>query len=148
AIVESLVTEIGPRRAGSEAEARARAWAAEMLKAQGFANVHIEPFTVPSWDASVQRAEIVAPARQPLVIAALGGSPSTPAGGLEADVVRFASITDLDAAPADAVRGRIVFIDEAMTRTEDGAGYGAAVQKRTLCPPLAQAKAAAACLIR
>src|SRR5512145_429005 len=43
-IVESLVTEIGPRLAGSEAEARARAWAVAMLRANGFTNVRIEPF--------------------------------------------------------------------------------------------------------
>ena len=44
-IVEDLVTEIGPRLAGSEAEARARDWAVTMLREQRFSNVRIEPFT-------------------------------------------------------------------------------------------------------
>src|SRR3546814_12687580 len=40
-IVEGLTTEIGPRLAGSEAEARARAWAEARLKARGFSDVKI-----------------------------------------------------------------------------------------------------------
>jgi hypothetical protein len=147
-IVEDLVTEVGPRLAGSEAEARAREWAVRMLREQGFTNVHIEPFTIPYWDATREEAHVVAPTRQRLVVAALGGSPSTPAGGLEAEVVRFPDMTALEAAPNAAVAGRIVFIDERMTRTQDGAGYGSAVAKRGRCAPVAQGKGALACLIR
>ncbi len=147
-LVESLVTEVGPRLAGSEAEARARDWAVDRLRAEGFTNVRIEPFTIPFWDAVREEAAIVAPTQQPMVIAALGGSPSTPAGGLEAEIVRFSDMAALEAAPNAAVAGRIVFIDEAMTRTMDGAGYSAAVRKRSQCAPVAQAKGALACLIR
>lgn len=148
-IVESLVTEIGPRLAGSEAEARARAWAVAMLRANGFTNVRIEPFTLPYWDATREEAHIVSPGvERPMVAAALGGSPSTPEGGLVADVVRFPDMAALEAAPASAVAGRIVFIDERMYRAQDGAGYGVAVRKRGRCAPVAQAKGAAACLIR
>ena len=42
-IVESLTTEVGPRLAGSEAEARAREWAVETLTRYGFENVRVEP---------------------------------------------------------------------------------------------------------
>jgi len=147
-IVEDLVTEVGPRLAGSEAEARARDWAVAMLREQRFTNVRIEPFTIPYWDAVREDTEVVAPTSQRLVIAALGGSPSTPAGGLEAEVVRFADMAALEAAPASAVAGRIVFIDERMTRAMDGSGYAAAVTKRSRCAPMAQRKGAAACLIR
>jgi len=62
--------------------------------------------------------------------------------------VRFADLASLQAAPEAAVRGRIAFIDERMTRTQDGSGYGAAVVKRSRCAPTAQAKGAVACLIR
>ncbi|MES1199189.1 MAG: M20/M25/M40 family metallo-hydrolase [Pseudomonadota bacterium] len=148
AIVEDLVSRIGPREAGSEAEARARDWAVAMLRTQGFNNSRIEPFTIPSWDATVETAEVITPAHQRLVIAALGGSAPTPAGGLEAEVVRFTSLDALQAAPDASVRGKIVFIDEGMTRTQDGSGYGVAVRKRGACTPMAQAKGAVACLIR
>jgi hypothetical protein len=147
-LVESLVTEVGPRLAASEAEARARDWAVAMLRANGFTNVHIEPFTIPYWDATHEQAFIVSPGARPLVAAALGGSPSTPAGGLEAELVRFADIAALQAAPDASVAGRIVFIDERMVRSQDGSGYGVAVAKRGLCAPVAQAKGAAGCLIR
>ncbi len=148
-IVESLVTEIGPRLAASEAEARAREWAVNMLRANNFANVHIEPFTIPYWDATREEAHIEAPgvARR-MVAVALGGSPSTPAGGLEAEIVRFPDLAALEAAPNAAVAGRIVFIDEHMVAMQDGAGYGVAVRKRGRCAPIAQAKGAAGCLIR
>ncbi len=147
-IVESLVTEVGPRLAASEAEARARDWAVAMLRANGFTNVHIEPFTIPYWDAVREQAFIVSPGARPMVAVALGGSPSTPAGGLEAEIVRYADMAALQAAPDSAVTGRIVFIDEMMVRTQDGSGYGVAVAKRGRCAPVAQAKGAAGCLIR
>jgi carboxypeptidase Q len=147
-IVEDLVTEVGPRLAGSEAEARARVWAEAMLRENRFTNVRTEAFTIPYWDAVREEASVVAPTQQHLIIAALGGSPSTPAGGLEAEIVRFPDMAALEAASASAVQGRIVFIDERMQRTQDGSGYGAAVAKRGRCAPVAQAKGALACLIR
>jgi hypothetical protein len=149
AIVTDLVTEVGPRLAGSAEEARARDWAVAMLRRQGFESVRVEPFTIPFWDAKREEAHIVStPGAQPMVAAALGGSPSTPAGGLEAEVVRFTDLAGLEAAPSEAVQGRIVFIDEPMVRAQDGAGYGAAVRKRGRCAPVAQAKGAVGCLIR
>lgn len=147
-IVEDLVTSVGPRLAGSEAEARARDWAVATLRAQRFTNVRIEPFTIPYWHATRQDAQIVAPVPQNMVAAALGGSPSTPPGGLEAEVVRFAGMAELEAAARSQVEGRIVFIDERMVRTMDGAGYGAAVPKRGRCAPVAQSLGAVGCLIR
>lgn len=147
-IVEDLVTEVGPRLAGSDAEARARVWADAMLRENRFTNVHTEAFTIPYWDAVREEASVVAPTQQHLVIAALGGSPSTPAGGLEAEIARFPDMAALEAAPASAVQGRIVFVDERMQRTQDGSGYGAAVAKRGRCAPVAQAMGALACLIR
>ena len=83
-----------------------------------------------------------------MVVAALGGSPGTPEGGIEAQVIRFANLAELEAATAAQVRGRIVFIDEPMQRMQDGSGYGAAVAKRSRCAPLAQERGAVACLIR
>src|SRR5678816_3043619 len=48
-ITEGLTTEVGQRLAATEAEARARDWAVKRLSAMGFANVHVEPFTMPVW---------------------------------------------------------------------------------------------------
>src|SRR5207237_3199002 len=71
-ILEGLTTEIGPRQAGTEAEARAREWAVRRLTGLGFSNVHVEPFEMPVWMRGVERAEITSPFPQPLVLTALG----------------------------------------------------------------------------
>jgi hypothetical protein len=73
-IVEDLTTEIGPRLAGTEAEARARQWAVKRLKALGFHNVHIEDTTMATWVRGAETAEIVSPFPQRLVVTALGGN--------------------------------------------------------------------------
>ena len=61
AIVTSLTTEVGPRLAGSEAEARARVWAIETLTEKGFANGRTELFEMDAWERPEEGAEIVAP---------------------------------------------------------------------------------------
>lgn len=129
-LVRSLTTEVGPRLAGTEAEARARYWAVEKLRALGLKNVRIEPFQVPVWLRGVELAEIVSPFPQALTITALGGSSSTGEQGVEAEVIMFGSLAALQQAPSIKVEGKIVFINEVMARSRDGSGYGVAVQKR------------------
>lgn len=147
-VLESLTTEIGPRLAGSPEEARARDWAVAKLKALGFENVRVEPFTVPYWRRQIETAAITSPAPQKLYVTALGGSGPTPPGGLEAEVVGFPDMAALRAAPDAVVKGKIVFIDERTVRTQDGSGYGVGVAKRAQCQIVAQGKGAAACVIR
>jgi carboxypeptidase Q len=147
-MVEELTTEIGPRQAGTEAEARARDWAVRRLTALGFSNVRIEPFDMPVWVRGEERAEIVSPFPQPLVVTALGNSGATPAAGLEAEVVGFDSVAALQAAPDAAVRGRIVFINHAMTPTQDGSGYGQFGAPRRVGPTIASRKGAVAIVVR
>ncbi|MEO7635500.1 MAG: M28 family peptidase, partial [Sphingomicrobium sp.] len=147
-IVEGLTTEVGPRLAGSPAEARARDWAVAKLRALGFANVRVESFDVPYWVRGEEKAWITAPFPQPLVLTALGNSGATPAAGIEAAVIAFDSVDALSAAPDSAVRGKIVFIDHAMPRTQDGSGYGAFGRARREGPTIASRKGAAAIVVR
>ncbi len=146
--VEDLTTEVGPRLAGSPAEARARDWAMRELKELNFQSVRSERFEIPYWSRVHEEARIVSPAPQSLVITALGGSTATPQGGVEAPVVRFASLAELRAAEAADIAGAIVFLDEKMTRTMDGSGYGFAVRKRRDCAAATVEKGGLACLIR
>lgn len=146
--VEDLTTQIGPRLAGSEAEARARDWAVAELKALGFSNVRVDDFTIPFWSRVRESARVMSPAPQNLEITMLGGSTSTPQGGLTGQIVRFDSMAALGAADAGTVAGKIVFLDESMTRTQDGSGYGPAVGKRRNCTALTVEKGGLACLIR
>lgn len=147
-VLEGLTTEIGPRLAGSREEALARDWAMAKLKALGFENVRTEPFTIPYWHRLREAAAITSPAPQKLYVTALGGSGPTPPEGLEAQVIGFPDMAALRAAPDGAVKGKIVFIDERTVRTQDGSGYGIGVAKRSQCQSVAQAKGAAACVIR
>ncbi|MBN9546757.1 MAG: M20/M25/M40 family metallo-hydrolase [Alphaproteobacteria bacterium] len=129
-ILESLTSEIGPRPAGSPAQVRARDWAVAKMKSLGFTNVHVEPFAKRAWLRDGESAEIVAPVPQKLAILGLGGSVSTPADGITAEVVVLRSLAELKAAPANAFTGKIVLVNQPMTRTQDESGYGAAVQAR------------------
>lgn len=147
-ILEGLTTEIGPRQAGTEAEARARDWAVARLTALGFSNVRVEPFDMPVWVRGEERAEITAPFPQPLVVTALGNSGATPARGIEAEVVGFNSVAELEAAPDSAVRGKIVFINHAMAPTQDGSGYGQFGAPRRQGPTIASRKGAAGIVVR
>ena len=147
-ITEGLTTEVGPRLAGTEAEARAREWAVRKLKAMGFANVRVESFDMPVWVRGYERAEILAPFPQPLVVAALGNSGSTGPNGIAADVVAFDSVDALTAAPDELVRGKIVFVDHAMPANQDGSGYNQFGVPRRQGPTVASKKGAAAIVVR
>lgn len=147
-ITEGLTTEVGPRLAGTEAEARARAWAVERLRALGFENVRIEPYRMPVWVRGEERAEVVSPYPQRLVVTALGRSAATPAEGITAEVVGFDSVEALRAAPAGSLEGKIAYVTHHMEPTQDGSGYGFAGPARWNAPSLAAERGAAAIVIR
>jgi hypothetical protein len=147
-IVEGLTTEVGQRLAATEAEARARTWAVAKLKALGFKNVHIEEYQMPVWLRGAETAEVLSPFPQALKLVALGNSGATPATGLTAPVAVFRSYGDFANAPADAVRGRIVYIGNAMQPAQDGSSYGTFGPARFVGPALAAQKGAAAIVIK
>jgi hypothetical protein len=147
-IVEGLTTEVGPRLAGTEAEARARDWAVKKLTALGFSNVRVESFSMPVWSRGRESAEILAPFPQPLVVAALGNSGSTGPDGVSGEIVAFDSVDALKAAADDLVRGKVVFIDHAMPANQDGSGYGQFGAARRQGPTIASGKGALAIVIR
>jgi carboxypeptidase Q len=147
-ITEGLTTEVGQRLAGTEAEARARAWGVAKLRSLGFSNVRVETFDMPIWTRGPESAQILAPFPQKLVVAALGNSASTPPEGITGEVVGFDSVAALEAAPDSLVRGKIVFVSHAMPRTMDGSGYGYFGGPRRQGPTIASRKGAIAIVIR
>ena len=147
-IVEGLTTEVGPRLAGTEAEARARAWGVVKLKALGFKNVHIETYQMPVWVRGEETAEVVSPFPQKMRLTALGNSGATPAGGLVAEIVYFPSFADLQTAPEGSLKGKIAFVFNAMVATQDGSTYGQFGAARFTGPNVAAQKGAAAIVIR
>ena len=147
-IVTSLTTEVGPRLAGSEAEARARGWALDTLTERGFANVRSEPFQMQAWQRHEEGGEILSPYPQALAVTALGGSVPTERGGLRAEVALFETLEDLQSAPEGSLSGRIAYVGHAMQRTQDGSSYGYFNKARTAGPSIAAGKGAVGYLIR
>lgn len=145
---EGLTTEIGPRLAGSDNDLKAREWVVARFKALGFDKVWTEPVTYPKWVRRGEHAEILAPYPQPLQLTALGHSIGTPAEGLRADVVGFASLDALKAADAASVRGKIVFVGARMQAHRDGHDYGIGSGVRVGGPSIAAQKGAVAFLLR
>jgi Zn-dependent M28 family amino/carboxypeptidase len=143
----SLTSEIGPRLAGTEAEARAAKWAEAKLKAAGM-DVHTEGFPMTAWVRGVETGEITSPAPQRLVLTALGGSVPTPPAGLTAPTAVFPTYAGLLAAAPGSLAGKIAVVTERMVRTEDGSGYGAANPIRRAGPSEAARRGAIAYLHR
>jgi carboxypeptidase Q len=144
-ITESLTTEVGPRLAGSEADARAVKWAEAKFRELGYDKVWLEPVTFPKWERRSESARVLGANAQPLTVSALGGSPG---GTVEAEVVRFADLAALEAAPEGSLAGKIAFVDYEMKRARDGSGYGPGSRVRSRGPSTAIAKGAIGFLMR
>ena len=147
-VVEELTTLVGPRLAGSPADAQAVEWAIDYLEKAGFDRVFTEPVTFPTWHRNMEKASITAPVERELVTLALGFSPATPAGGIEAEVVMLDDYEALQAVAPGQVAGKIIFVRNRMERARDGSGYGPAVRARSLGARIAAEKGAVAYVIR
>lgn len=144
----SLLTEVGPRFAGTPGDTAAIAWALRTLRAQGFQNVRAEPVTVPRWVRGDIEVEVTGPFPQSLVAVALGGSIGTPDDGVEAPVVMARDVDELRALPDAEVAGKIVFLHRRMERLQDGSDYGRTVRNRGEGPAVAAQKGAIGIVIR
>lgn len=147
-VVEELTTLVGARLAGSPEDAKAVAWAQAYLTEAGFDRVWLEPVTFPTWHRNKEEAKITSPIEREMVTLALGFSPPTPAGGVEAQVVMLDDYDALEAVDASVVEGKIIFIRNRMERARDGSGYGPAVRARSLGARIAAQKGAVAYVIR
>ena len=136
-LIESLTTEVGARRVGTEGDRRAIAWAVENFEALGFDRVWTEEINIDhGWIRGDARAEIVAPYPHDLVLTALGYSVGTD-GDLIGEVVEFPTFDDLLAVPeGDSLAGKIAFVSFSMADYEPppGAsrmsGYGQGTRAR------------------
>lgn len=146
--VSSLVTEVGPRLAGSPGDEAAVRWAMNRLGKLGFTGVRTQDVLVPRWIRGTTEVTLLGPAPQPLVAATLGGSIGTSEEGIEAPVVEVASLDALTGDQAPDVKNKIVFINERMERTRDGSGYGKTVKNRVQGASAAANLGAVAVVIR
>jgi carboxypeptidase Q len=112
-----LSDDIGGRVTGSPAAKKAIAWGADKMKSIGLSNVHTEQWTLSKgWTRGSATAELVAPVRRPLYVTAMGWTGSTPAHGIEAEVVR-ANLLNLD----DDIGNSARFRGKIVVMTIDGA---------------------------
>jgi carboxypeptidase Q len=146
-ILRSLTDSVGARLAGSPGDRAAVAWGIATLRTLGFANVRAEKVMVPAWRRISEEAEMTAPYHHPLAATALGGSVSTPSGGIAAEVVEADSLAAVDAL-GEKAKGKIVFIWKKTDRHRDGRGYGETVPIRGAGAVHAAKLGAVAVLIR
>ncbi|HEV2181270.1 MAG TPA: M20/M25/M40 family metallo-hydrolase [Gemmatimonadaceae bacterium] len=146
--IAELSDRFGNRISGSPALEAAIDWVLAKMKADGLANVHGEPVSVPHWVRGEESAELVTPRRVRLHMLGLGGSIGTPHGGITAPVLVVSSFADLQRHAAEA-KGKIVVFDVAYpdTLTPFGA-YSAVVPYRVTGAIAAARVGAVASLIR
>tara|TARA_R110000868_G_scaffold92734_1_gene257181 strand:+ start:11990 stop:13429 length:1440 start_codon:yes stop_codon:yes gene_type:complete len=149
-IVESLTTEVGPRLAGSEAEARARVWGQALGESLSFDTVTVEDFPMQLWERGELEISLTAPYEQALYGASLGGSGRSPRlRDIDTEVVYFRNIAALTAVEDGALEGKIAFVDgEPLVATQTGQGYGPANQRRRIGWQHAERAGAAAIVVR
>ena len=91
-----LSDDIGARVTGSPAEHKAEDWGVSKMQAIGLSNVHKEKYTIwKGWIRGTAAAELLTPVRHKLHVDSMGWTGSTPAGGLEGDVVAV-NLFDID----------------------------------------------------
>jgi carboxypeptidase Q len=156
--VAHLTENIGARPSGSLQAKAAVEYVAEELRKLGL-DVHLEEVKVPHWVRGAETAQLVeypgqAPGTtQKIVLTALGGSASTPAEGLTADLVVVNNFDQLKALGHDKVSGKIVLFNELFDKQKAAGGmafmaYGEAVRYRGTGPREAAALGAVAALVR
>jgi len=156
--VAHLTENIGPRMSGSLQAKAAVDYVAGELRQLGL-EVHLEEVKVPHWVRGAETAELTEYAgqatgtTQKVVLTALGGSSSTPAEGLTAEVVVVNNFDELKALGHDKVAGKIVLFNEIFDKQKAAAGmafaaYGEAVRYRGTGPRAAAELGAAAALVR
>ena len=117
-----LTDEIGNRLSGSVGMSRAIDWAQDLMRREGFANVHAESVMVPVWVRGEESAEIVAPVHRRLSILGLGRSVGTPPEGVTAEVRVVSTFAELDSLGAEA-GGKIILFDAPFVDYETTVAY-------------------------
>jgi carboxypeptidase Q len=107
-----LSDEVGARVTGTPSGQRSIDWGLAKMKTIGLQNVHTEKWSMwKGWTRGKAEAELLAPIRHPLTIDAMGWTGSTPANGVEAEVIT-ANLFDLDEEirTVGKFRGKIVLM--------------------------------------
>jgi Zn-dependent M28 family amino/carboxypeptidase len=156
--VAHLTENIGPRPSGSAQSVKAAQYVADEMRNLGL-EVRLEEVKVAHWIRGTETAELVdyngqTPSTlQHIMVTSLGGSTSTPADGLTADVMVVRNFNELSALGRNKVAGKIVLFNFPFDTRKADAGlaldaYGEAVIYRTSGAKAAAELGAVASLIR
>ena len=127
-----LTDEVGGRVTGSPEMAKAVDWAVTAFRAEGI-DVHTEKYTLPrTWSEGETRLELLGPSQFPVRLVAVGWSPPTPSGGIEANLVDIGYGSEADFARAGApVKGAIL-----LAYTDLGSTWADLFSEYTQPPPV------------
>lgn len=108
-----LADDIGPRLTGSANYLKAVTWGEQKFKELGLTHVHAETFRIDTWEpAPGASGQVLSPVNHTLHLWSYGWSPSTPAKGVESELVYLPSFTEEGVKEMrDQVHGKIVFFD-------------------------------------
>lgn len=114
--LRSLCKDVGARLSGSAEAKMAVEWSKRKMESYGFDNVYLQEVMVPHWERGTKEASWIIKedgSMHKLPILALGGSVGTD-GLLQAPLIQFDSREALQNADAEDIKGKIVFLNEAM----------------------------------
>ena len=146
--LQHLTKQIGGRPTGSLNAERAINWASGELRNLGLDSLWLQPVMVPKWvRGTFEYASFESSPGNTInvKICSLGGSISTPKGGIRSKVVEIKSIEELEKIGEEKIKGKIVFfnrpmqpnlintfsayanaVDQRYSGAEESAKYGAA----------------------
>ena len=133
--LDHLSNEIGGRLSGSLEAEKAVQYTKEVMQEIGLDSVWLQPVMVPKWTRGVPEYSYIetAPGISSVVnVCALGGSVSTPDGGLKAEVIEVKGIEELEVLGKEAIEGKIVFYNRPMQANliHTFEAYGGCVDQR------------------
>ncbi|MFN5981816.1 MAG: M20/M25/M40 family metallo-hydrolase [Fluviicola sp.] len=118
--LRSLCKEIGARLSASPQAEMAVQWAKQKCEEYGFDNIRLQAIKVPHWERGTKEVAWLRTKSGdlvPLQILALGGSIPTE-GLMKAQVIEFKSLDALKKSSEKDVKGKIVFLNQAMKASE------------------------------
>jgi len=133
--LDYLSNQIGGRLSGSLQAEKAVKYTEAELKELGLDKVWLQPVMVPKWTRGAKEYAYIETAigeTSTTNICALGGSVSTPEGGLKAQVIEVTSLDEIEKLGEENIKGKIVFYNRPMQADLIQAfrAYGGCVDQR------------------
>lgn len=149
--LNTLCKTIGHRLSGSEASLKAVHWAKNLLEQSGADTVYLQPVMVPVWERGKESVRInLKGSYKNIDILSLGNTEGTNGKDVQAEIIAFQTIEELKAAPANLIKGKIVFLNAVFPKHvyTTFEGYGLIASNRRNGVNISSAKGAVGFLLR